>query len=552
MAWLAGLRWFPWNPITGFGLILTLVLAGVVLILPGIGQLSILDREEARFVQRSRDQFQATEANGSTDVPAAFPSSLVHRFQMTFVELTQLPDNILPYRLVSASGVLVAALLVFGLGRSMFNQHVGWIASLATLGAPLVVWDAKQAKADMWLMAATVATVWLVWQLWCGLRDQPVRRRAVVPLGVAVAFGILVKGPVLLCLVVMAGLTLMLFDRSLDRLRALRPLTVAIVVLATMLGWLMVSVPAQSWSSLMSTGGLGMLVPHGEEAAAPGYRPIAHLLMLPLFLWPLSLFFLDAIRLCWVERDGPRLFLLAWIVPGWLMFELLPGKQWHHVLPLLPLVALLSASAVISWVKIDHIGRNMLLVLWGVVGAAMPTGVWLIWGNAMLADQLDPFAAGSSLWFCVTLGLSFFLLALALRFAALGKGTPAVCAAIGMVAGTSSALCTQALPAHQGVWLTDAIVSALESSSGRSPASPDGPILGAVGYEEPSLVFATHGRVVIGVETPWQWVQDAPDRWLLDDGSLGALPENLVLERQLRGYCIPEGKWLDLRLIRPQ
>ena len=552
MAWFAGLRWFPWIPITGLGLILTLVLAGVVLILPGIGQLSIFDREEARFVQSSRDQFQAAESDGAMDGSGAFPSSLVHQFQMTFVELTQLPDNILPYRLMSASGVLIAALLVFGLGRSMFNQHVGWVASLATLGAPLVVWDAKQAKADMWLMAATVATVWLLWRLWCGLRDQPVRRRAVVPLGVAVAFGILVKGPVLLWLVLMAGLTLILFDRSLDRLRTLRPLTVSFVVLVTMLGWLIVSVPAQSWSSLMSTGSLGMLVPHGEETAAPGYRPIAHLLMLPLFLWPLSLFLLDAMRLCWVERDGPRLFLLAWIVPGWLMFELLPGKQWHHVLPLLPLVALLSASAVSAWMKVDTIGRNMLLVLWGVVGAAMPAGVWLIWGNAMLADQLDPYAAGSSLWFCVTLAVSFFLLALAVRFAALGKATAAVCAATGMVAGTSVALCTQALPAHQGVWLTDAIVSALESSSGRSPASPDGPVLGAVGYEEPSLVFATHGRVVIGVETPWQWVQDGPDRWLLDDGSLGALPENLVLERQLRGYCISKGKRMDLRLIRPQ
>ena len=130
MAWFAGLRRFPWSPITGFGLILTLMLAGVVLILPGIGQLSILDREEARFVQRSRDQLQATESNGSTDVAGAFPSSLVHLFQKTFVELIQLPDNILPYRLMSASGVLVAALLVFGLGRSMFNQHMGWIASL--------------------------------------------------------------------------------------------------------------------------------------------------------------------------------------------------------------------------------------------------------------------------------------------------------------------------------------------------------------------------------------------------------------------------------------
>ena len=64
MGWLAGLRWFPWSPITGFGLILALVFAGVVLILPGIGQLSILDHEEACFVQRSRDQFQAADAHG--------------------------------------------------------------------------------------------------------------------------------------------------------------------------------------------------------------------------------------------------------------------------------------------------------------------------------------------------------------------------------------------------------------------------------------------------------------------------------------------------------
>ena len=56
------------------------------------------------------------------------------------------------------------------------------------------------------------------------------------------------------------------------------------------------------------------------------------------------------------------------------------------------------------------------------------------------------------------LGSSFLLIALAVRFASSGKATAAVCAATGMVAGTSSALCTQALPAYQGVWLTDAIV----------------------------------------------------------------------------------------------
>ena len=552
MSLLAGLRWFTWGPLTGFGLILTLLLAGVVLILPGIGQLSILDREEARFVQLSRAQFQAAKANGPPHGPSSFPSPLVHQLQVAFVKVTELPDNILPYRLVSASGVLVAGLLIFGFGRSMFNQHVGWIASLATLGAPAVVWSAKQAKADMWLMAATVATVWLAWRLWRGQCVQGVKRRDVVLLGVAVAFGVLVKGPVLIWLVILVGLTLVLFDQSLHRLRVFRPLMLVSVALLATLGSLLVVVPSHGWSSLMSTFDLAMLVPHGEEATSPGYRGVSHFLLLPLFLWPLSLFLLDAIRLCWCQRDDSRMFLLAWVVPGWVMFELLPGRQFNHVLPLLPLLALLAASSVSSWKKIDSIGRHILLVLWGLVGAVMPTSVWLIWGNAMLNEQLDPFASGSAFLFCVTLGSSFFLLALALRFALLGKATGAVCSATGMVAGTSLALCTQALPAHRGVWLTDAIVSVLESSSGRSPASPDGPVLGAVGYEEPSLVFATHGRVMMGVENPWQWIQEGPDRWLLDDGSLGALPENLVLERQLRGYCISEGKRLDLRLIRPQ
>ena len=103
---------------------------------------------------------------------------------------------------------------------------------------------------------------------------QSVRRRAVVPLGVAVAFGIMVKGPVLLWLVVLAGLTLVAFDRSLERLRVLRPLSVAFAALVAMFGWLMVSVPAQRWSSLMSTVSLGILVPHGEEATARRIDPL--------------------------------------------------------------------------------------------------------------------------------------------------------------------------------------------------------------------------------------------------------------------------------------
>jgi|MDSW01.3.fsa_nt_gb 4-amino-4-deoxy-L-arabinose transferase-like glycosyltransferase len=552
MAAVDRLRWVSWLPLSGFGAILTLLLAAAILMLPGITQLPVLDREESRFVQISRAHSGASDHSNWINGPDAFPAPLVHHIQASFVELTQLPDNILPYRLASALGAVVASLLIFGLGRRMFNGRVGWLAALATLAAPLVVWDAKQAKPDMWLMATTVAGASLAWRMWRAEGARPLPRRDVTPLGLVVAISVLINGMALPLMLGFAALSLVLFDRSFHRLGGMRPWTVLGVALAALLAGFMVVTPVQDWSSIVSSFEAAFHMPFADEAKAPARRPLLHLLMLPIFLWPLSLFFFDALRLCWVDRDRSRMFLLAWIVPCWVVLEILPGKQWHHVLPLYPLAALLLASAVAEWRPVEGSPRKLLVSLWGILGGLLPAGVWMVWGHAMLNEQLDPYASGSSLWFCVTLGVSFFMLGLAVHLVVLGRAAAAVCAASGTVAAASCAFCTQALPGHEGVWITNAIISALESSSGRSPASPDGPELGAVGYSEPSLIFATGNRLATGLKAPLVWIQERPDRWLLDDGSLGTLPENLVLERQIRGYCIPEGKPMDLRLIRPQ
>ena len=85
-------------------------------------------------------------------------------------------------------------------------------------------------------------------------------------------------------------------------------------------------------------------------------------------------------------------------VPGWLMFEFprSSGTMCAAVAIGSPAVRLRGHS----WVKIDHITGTSCWCC-GRCGPK-PAGVWLIWG-AMLADQFDPFAAGSPLWFCVTL-----------------------------------------------------------------------------------------------------------------------------------------------------
>ena len=63
--------------------------------------------------------------------------------------------------------------------------------------------------------------------------------------------------------------------------------------------------------------------------------------------WPMAPFAILAVPFAWKRRREPAIaFLLAWIVPGWLVFEAVPTKLPHYVLPLYPAIAILTAVAI--------------------------------------------------------------------------------------------------------------------------------------------------------------------------------------------------------------
>ena len=272
-------------------------------------------------------------------------------------------------------------------------------------------------------------------------------------------------------------------------------------------------VPAQSWSSLISTVSLGRLCLMGKKRRP---RRIGSLLIFVTALHvALVSLFLDAIRLCWIERDGPRLFLLAWIVPGWLMFELLPEKQWHHGCFLLLLDLLLLPRLLVG--EADTSAATCCWAV-GCCGVAMPVGVWLIWANAMLADQLDPSRPGRPCGPCDAWPL-VFPARIGDSLCCLGESDGC---GVRPPAWWRPAQLHPLLPAHQGVWLTDAVVSALESSSGRSPLHRTGPYWGRLVMKSLFCHPCPGGdRLELGSGSK------TSDRWLIDDGSLGALPEIL-------------------------
>ncbi len=177
---------------------------------------------------------------------------------------------------------------------------------------------------------------------------------AALPLAfwIAQGLGILVKGPVTPLVSVLAAGALALADRNarwLGRLHFFWGVPLALLIAAPWLIAIMVATDGGFAREALGNDLLGKLI-HGREShgAPPGTYLVAALLT----FWPGSLALAGAARLAWRERAEPAIgFLIAWIVPFWLLMELVPTKLPHYVLPAYPALALLAGRALAdgSW-----------------------------------------------------------------------------------------------------------------------------------------------------------------------------------------------------------
>ncbi len=210
-----------------------------------------------------------------------------------------------------------------------------------------------------------------------------------------------------------------------------------------------------------------------------GAPPFSYLLLSLASFWPGSLLLVPAIVRGWRRHEVPaERFLLAWLVPAWVLLELVPTKLPHYVLPLFPALALLAAAALADSVE-------------------LPTATW--------PRRLDLLVKG--LWAAVSLGLAVLLIGLPLRFGdqiswagiigavvllaltgALlwyrpGPGvTTALFAALSLAFAMPAAL--GVLPGLDRLWLSRAAAGLVA----HHPPAAGAPLV-AVGYSEPSLVF---------------------------------------------------------------
>ena len=534
---------------------LLLLLLSLALFVPGQASLPPLDRDESRYTQATAQMF---ETGNFVDIrfqdqPRYLQPAGIYWLQAASVSLLSAPEDrdVWAYRVPSLIGATLAVLLTAWIGNLLFGAPVGFLAAVLIAVSLILGVEARMAKIDAVLLATVLAAQAALAKIYLeSTADREPSLGWAVAFWLALGAGLMLKGPIILLVVFGTILLLTITERGVAWLRRLRPAWGVPLLLLVVLPWFIAIAVTSNGAFFATAIGHNLLgkVATGQQShgAPPGY----YLVAFALTFWPGSLFAAVAAPFVWATRRDPAVrFCLSWILPTWIVFELILTKLPHYVLPIYPAIACLAAAGLLSPDRKDAVRWAMALIrafaaLWLVAGivlaCCLPVAAWLIEARIDLIGVLTALAV-------------VLLLIGTLMLLQYGKGIRAVaCAGTAALVLFASVYAYQ-LPHLQAIWLSPRIAEAVARAR---PCVRT--IVATAPYIEPSLVF------LLGTGTELTDVKGVADHLRRDPacglGLVGAQERSSFLSvldaahlvpRELdhiRGINYSSGKWLELTL----
>ena len=461
------------------------LLLGVLTIFVLVGHQMVppMDRDESRFAQASKQMVESGDlitVRFQDELRAKKPVG-IYWLQSASASLFG-QDDIAVYRLPSLLGLLLALVGTYHAGLFLYQPRLALVGT-AFLGTSLVVFaEAHLAKTDALLMGLCVwqqLSLLIIYRAYLAGKAPP--RPAFLAFWIIMGLAVLVKGPIAPLLAILTVASLMIWHRDLGLLRRMRALSGFAIVAAIVLPWAtLVSLATDgAFLDIAIKGDFLAKVQSGQESH--GAPPGTYLALLVILLWPACLLLPRALlSLRQILANNEARFMLAWLVPFWLVIELTPTKLPHYPLPVLPALALLCVVGIRTALPKTKLARYSIttfefLALLVAVGFAM----LLMWAamnyggdNSVVAFAfagLGTIAAACASWFGLQWILTQTIRPLAMMLAA------AMAFNIFAIGGL--------LPSLERIHMSTAISKVIDQMPARPPA------IAAAGYHEPSLVF---------------------------------------------------------------
>lgn len=534
---------------------LWLSLLCLLLWLPGFFNIPAGDRDEARFAQASRQMVVSGDYVRIMvgDEERNKKPVGIHWAQAASVHLAEAlhlgtRDDIWPYRVPGLIGAWLAVLATFHWGRALVGRRAAMLAGTLLASCLVLIVETHIAKTD----AALLATVAGMMGLFARLYLAP----GTFTNGQALAFwammgaSVLLKGPIGPMVVLLTGISLAIADRRAPWFRGLRLHWGLPLVLLICLPWLVaigIATDGRFFSQAVGGDMLGK-VGNGDEKhwGPPGY----YLLTFGIAAFPGAFLVLRSLPTAWSNRLQPSTrFLLAWIIPTWLVFEAVATKLPHYTLPTYPALMLLAGA----W-AMDPLRRPAPRWLAGI-------GWFFLFlvpiGLAIGAVVLPHLADNRADWWAL-LAIPFAALPIWGAVRAMRAGHPSragILAAILTIPLTGFAL-QHTIPSLRAPWLSPRIATLL------SEVAPGVPYdhVGLVGYQEASMLFATSGDLQFLDNAPAaaDFLAEAPGRVAVVGSRSEAAFQRRVAELGLKltvlgetdGFVYTRGRMLGITIYK--
>ena len=520
---------------------LILVLLCLAFWLPGFFTIPPTDRDESRFAQATKQMLETGDfvriMNG--DVPRNRKPIGIYWLQAPFAAAARATgvaaaNPIWPYRIPSLLGAIAAVLATYSLGLTLLADRRAALTAGALLAScVLLAVEAHLAKTDAALLGTTTIAMAVLARAFMG---QPPGRAACALFWLAMGGAILIKGPIAPMVVGLAALAASIGTRDARWLAGLRPAWGVPLLALVVAPWLIaIGIATHGAFFADAVGGdLARKLAGAEESH--GAPPGTHLLLLPLLVFPATVPVFWGLHAAWVRRrERATLFLLAWLLPSWAVFEAVPTKLPHYTLPLYPALMLLAAIGLAApprWLRLAAPALAALAaVIIGTGAAALPLALHAPW------------------W----LGVPALLCALAL---ALWAPRPALMARAGLATILLyAAILGLELPRLDALWIAPRLQAALRATWPGDTTLGTGLI--AAGYAEPSLMFlaGTHttllpnGRGAADYRAGAVIVTDADKAaYLAEAARRHHAPRDMA---HVEGFNYSRGAWTGLDVFLP-
>ncbi len=338
---------------TGWGAAILVAVAVLVGYLFITTRSTLWDRDEPRFARATVEMVQSGNYLYPTFNGNLRPDKPILIYWLMSVPVRLLGQTELAVRLPSALGTALTCLLVFYIGKQLWNARTGlWaMGILATTG--LILFEGTAATADGTLLPCMVGAM----AVFVHAITTRLRPYHLVLMGLAFGLALLTKGPVGLL-----PITAIVTTSILARKRIASPGWHALVLVgALVLGSLLFvawGIPANN-----ATDGEFYRLAVGHHVVGRAVDPLEghggnRLLFLPYYLpvviagfFPWTLFLPGAISFALGRRlqgrySGP--LLVGWIVPTFVIMTLVATKLPHYILFIWPALALLTAAALVQ------------------------------------------------------------------------------------------------------------------------------------------------------------------------------------------------------------